>query len=162
MIESIQGLQWDTIGSLPFQATLHAYYLNGKYATRPIVYRPGAVWIDVLGNGPTAAYWLDVENEDATPAMVPEWLDKRASVGPGGIYCSRANLAAVLSNAGSDRKYDLWLATLDGTIFPYEINSLPANANLVAVQAFPSSYLGINADLSVVFDSAYWSSHAAR
>ena len=164
MIESIAGLQWDTIGSLPFQAQLHAYYLNGRFATRPIVYRPGSVWIDVIGDGPKSAYWLDVENEDAKPEMAASWLAQREAVvgsGNAGIYCNRITLPAVLSNVSQDIKYDLWLATLDGTIFPYEINTLPDNVNLVAVQAFPSSYLGVNADLSVVFDSTYWRRHTA-
>lgn len=154
------GLQWDTIGSLPFTASLHAYYVNGRFATSPILYRKGAVWIDVVGDAAHAARWLDVENEDAKPEMVPTWLDQRTAVGPGGIYCNRASLPAVI-DAAAGRKFDLWLATLDGTVYPYQANTLPDNVTLCAVQAFTSSMLKINADLSVVWDERYWNESAA-
>lgn len=153
------GLQWDTIGSLPFVASLHAYYVNGRYATSPIMYRKGAVWIDVVGDAPHAARWLDVENEDAKPEIVPTWLDQRAAHGEGGIYCNRATLPAVIEHAAG-RKFDLWLATLDGNVYPYQVNALPDNVTLCAVQAFPSSMLKINADLSVVWNQKYWETYA--
>lgn len=159
---TVYGLQFDTVGSLPFTAALHAYYINGKYATRPVAYRRGAVWIDVLGNAARSARWFDVESEDGTPAMVAAWLDEReAAVGPNdrGIYCSRSNLAAVVDNAAG-RNFDLWLATLDGTMFPSEFIGLPSNVNPVLVQSFPASYLGINADVSVVINQTYWKGYA--
>lgn len=162
MTDGIYGLQWDTTGPLPFQADLHAYYLNGKYATKPISYGKGKVWIDVIGDGAKAARWLDVENEDATPAMVPTWLDQRfaaAGDGDGGIYCNLSTLPTVLTAAG-DRKFDLWIATLDGTIYPYAVNSLSSNVRLCCVQAFPASYIGINADLSLVMNQDYWNTYA--
>jgi hypothetical protein len=161
MLEVV-GLQWDTIGSLPFTANLHAYYYNGRYATRPVVYGRGKVWIDVLGNAPSAARWLDVEDEDAKPENVPGWLDARKAVAgtDAGVYCNRVTLPQVIA-AADGRPMDLWLATLDGTIFPTEAYSLPSNVHLVAVQAFGSAYLGINADLSMVVDQQYWNAYAA-
>jgi len=156
---NICGLQWDTVGSLPFQTNLHAYYVNGRFATNPVIYGRGKVWIDVIGDAPQAARWLDVENEDARPDRVPGWLDERSAVGEGGIYCNRASLSSVIQ-AANGRKFDLWLATLDGTIFPHEMNSLPDNVTLCAVQAFGAAYLRINADLSMVVNMDYWRKYA--
>lgn len=157
---NIYGLQWDTVGALPFTANLHAYYVNGRYATRPVMYGKGKVWVDVIGDAAKDARWLDVENEDANPAMIPGWLDEREPLGEGGIYCNRATLPTVL-NVTAGRKFDLWLATLDGTVFPSEMNTLPDNVTLCCVQAFPAGYLGMNADISVVVNEAYWKGYAA-
>ena len=151
---TVYGLQYDTTGQLPFTPALAAYYINGRYARQPVTYGPGRVWMDVLGTAPWAAFWLDVESGDATPADVPVWLDLRrqAGLGWGGIYCNRAGLAAVLTAAG-DRPFSLWLATLDGTI---QQPALPAGVTLVAVQVYPAAMTGLDADISVVVDEAYW------
>jgi hypothetical protein len=157
----VQGWQWDTTGSLPFQVDLQAFYINGKYATRPVTYQRGAVYVDVIGDAPAAARWLDIENEDATPEMAFDWLSKRTlAVGRGGIYCNRESLPAVLSNIGTRIDADLWLATLDGNVYPYEANTLPPNVHLVAVQAFSSAYTKMNADLSVIYGEQYWKENA--
>ncbi|MGZ4533737.1 MAG: hypothetical protein ACXVXP_15505, partial [Mycobacteriaceae bacterium] len=55
---------------------------------------------------------LDVETGDATPALVPGWLDRQATLHPGRtpiIYCSASWVPAVRTNAGG-RKYLLWSA----------------------------------------------------
>jgi hypothetical protein len=51
----------------------------------------------------------------------------------------------------------LWVATLDGTV---DIGRVPGVGRLVAVQAFPASMTGHNADLSVVVDEPYWRARA--
>lgn len=154
----VYGLQWDSAsGSFPPRARLIALYANGKYASA-VRYRRGLVWIDVLGNMPRAARWLDVEPGAATVERVPSWLDERATAGldSGGIYCDRFDLPAVEDAAG-DRPHDLWVATLDGTA---EITLPPGRGRLVAVQDYPASMVGMDADISIVTDAEYWLAHA--
>jgi hypothetical protein len=148
------GTQWDSAsGDIPAGAKLRALYVNGRFATRPATYGRGRVWIDVNGSAPHAAFWLDVERFDATPGQVPGWLDerRRAGFGTGGIYCDRSTLPAVTAAAG-DRPHYLWIATLDGTVNV----AVPETGHLVAVQAYPASMLGPDADLSIVVDEPYW------
>jgi hypothetical protein len=158
---TIYGLQFDAASPLPFVPSLQALYFNGAYAHKPVTYGRGRVWIDVTGDAPRAAMWLDVESGDATPAMIPPWLAARhaAGLGDGGIYCGRATLPEVLRYGGMLR-FGLWLATLDGTTTPPDDVVLPPHVTLLAVQAFPASMLGFNADLSVVTDASYWIAHA--
>lgn len=152
------GLQWDSAsGSFPPRARLIALYVNGKYASRPR-YRRGLTWIDVTGADPLGAMWLDVERFDATPDQVPGWLDarERAGLGAGGIYCDRNTLLDV-EQAAADRPHVLWVATLDGT----DDVVLPAGTgHLLAVQCYPASMVGMDADVSVVVDRDYWLAHA--
>lgn len=157
----VYGLQWDSAaGDFPPRARLKALYVNGAFATRPVKYRRGLVWIDVNGTDPAGAYWLDVERFDATPEMVGPWLDKRkehiGDYGSAGIYCNRSNLAAVQASAG-ERPHALWVATLDGTA---DVGPVPGSGRLVAVQDYPASMVGLDADLSIVIDQAYWNAHA--
>ncbi len=150
----IYGLQFDTTDkSLGFTPALQAFYINGRYATPP-EYGRGRVYIDVTGAAPRDAFWLDVENEDASPEQVPGWLDQRAAahLGAGGIYVNRDNLPAV-EHAAAHRPHYLWIATLDGTI---DIPPVPGIGVLALVQAFPASMIGMNTDISVVVDRTYW------
>jgi hypothetical protein len=152
------GVMFDSAtGAYPPGAALCAYYVNGRYA-RPAQYGRGKVWIDVIGNAPRAALWLDVETGDATPADVPGWLDERrsAGLGAGGVYCSRAALPAI-EQAAAGRPHLLWVATLDGDTTPA---LPPVTGQLVAVQAFPASMLGFDADMSVVVDPGWWEDRA--
>jgi hypothetical protein len=154
---TVYGLQFDTTGSLPFTPALRAFYINGRYASKP-QYGPGRVYIDVLATDPAGAFWLDVEAGDATPGSVPGWLDARkaAGLGVGGIYCNRSTLPQVVA-AASGRRFALWLATLDGTIPGAAAIELADTATLCAVQAYPAAMVGgINVDISVVVDRAYW------
>ena len=156
------GLMWDSAtGAIPVGARLRALYFNGRYASPP-AYGRGRVFIDVLASAPGAASWLDVETGDATPGAVPGWLDLRgaAQAHNRGVYCNRGNLPAVI-RAAAGRQFNLWLATLDGTIPATADLQLPSSARLVAVQAFGAAMLGFNADLSVVVDRAYWDAHYA-
>ena len=153
------GLQWDSAaGDFPDRARLKALYVNGAYATRPVKYRRGLIWIDVLGSAPESAFWLDVERGDATPAQVPGWLDERekSGGGVGGVYCDRSALAAVEAAAG-DRPHLLWVATLDGTA---SVTLPGGTGRLAAVQDYPASMVGLDADLSIVVDQDYWLAHA--
>lgn len=151
----IYGFQWDSTDTLPFTPTLQALYANGRYRS-PLHYGPGKVFIDVTGGLPNGAMWLDVERGDASAADVPGWLDERARYGEGGIYCNRDTLPSVEAAAG-DRPHWLWVATLDGTL---DVPLPPGAGHLVAVQAFPATWLPVHADLSVVTDAAYWQAHA--
>lgn len=156
-MDVMYGLQFDSTRPLPFTPALQALYINGLYAT-PARYGRGRVYIDVTGAAPDKAMWLDVERFDATPDIVPDWLDVRAPYSEGGIYCSRDSLAAVEEAAGP-RPHLLWVATLDGTLTV----QLPSSGvgQLVAVQAIPGAMLGIlPADASVVTDPGYWRAHA--
>ena len=155
----VYGLMWDSAtGDYPPGARLNAYYVNGRFAHTPYTVGRGHVWVDIFGDAPGKALFLDVEPGAATPAQVPGWLDARAKVaGTGGIYCNRSNLAAVES-AADGRPHLLWLATLDGTVYP----TLTTTGQLVAVQAFPESMLWPGVDASVVVDSGFWADHAAQ
>lgn len=157
---SLYGIQWDTVGRLPFVPSLQAFYLNGRFATSPASYGRGRVWIDVLGGHAAQAYWSDIETGDMVPADVPRQLDERraAGLGAGGIYCNRSSLDDVIL-AADGRDFGLWLATLDGTTDPAV--TLPANVTLMCVQAIPASMLGFQADLSVVVNQGYWQAKAA-
>ena len=155
----VHGLQWDSAaGDFPRRARLKALYVNGEFATRPVRYRRGLVWIDVTGAAPGGAFWLDVERGDSTPGHVAAWLDARAAsgAGPGGIYCDRSALPAVEDAAGS-RDHWLWVATLDGTA---DVTLPGGCGRLAAVQDYPASMVGLDADLSIVVDRDYWSAHA--
>lgn len=151
----ILGFQWDSADVLPFIPQLAALYANGKFRA-PLDYARGKVFIDVTGGLPNGAMWLDVEKGDATIADVPGWLDERARYGEGGIYCTRDSLPSVELAAG-DRPHLSWVATLDGTL---DIAMPPGSGRLVAVQAFPASWLPVHADLSAVTDAGYWDAHA--
>lgn len=162
---SICGLQFDSISPLPFTPALQAHYVDGPVSKWPgkITYERGYVWIDATGASPKAAFWRDIEQGDGTPADFPGWLDERhaAGLGWGGGYCSRDLLPEMISRAGS-RPWSLWLATLDGTIPDAAELELPSNITLIAVQAFPAAMVGgINIDVSVVVDEAYWTERHA-
>lgn len=160
---TIHGVQFDTVGRLPFTPALQAFYVNGDFAHEPYSVGRGRVWIDVNGTAPGRAFWRDIEKGDGTPAGFGAWLDHRHALtgGPGGGYCDRSNLPGMIASAGR-RDWSLWLATLDGTTDPGlipELEHLPANVTLVAIQAVPAAMLGFNADLSVILDGAYWDKH---
>lgn len=156
---TIYGRMYDSASqTFPAGSLLNAYYFNGHFNHTPVKYGLGKVWIDVLNNAAKACSWLDVERGDASPADVPGCLDARAMPGNQGIYCDRSNLPAVIKAAGN-RMYNLWVSTLDGNTNP----SIPSGpGKLVAVQAFPASMLGFNADESVIVNADYWHAHALR
>lgn len=153
------GLMYDSASqTFPADSRLNAYYFNGHFNHTPVSYGRGRVWIDVTGAAPKACSWLDVERGDASPGRVPGWLDERDMPGNQGIYCNRSNIGAVIKAAGN-RVYNLWVSTLDGNTHP----AIPSGPGLlVAVQAFPASTLGFNADGSVIVSEAYWNAHALR
>lgn len=159
-MDTTYGLQFDATGPLPFEPALRLEYVNGLYAPEEVTYGPGRVWIDVVGDAPTRASWIDVERYDVPLDRIPGWLDERwgAGFGAGGIYVSRANLAAAEKAAGS-RPHMLGIATLDGTL---DVPTPPGFGVLTFIQAFPATQLGINADVSVVVDRDYWQGHARR
>lgn len=158
----IHGVQWDTTGTLPFVGDLHAYYYNGRFATRPYVTGRGRVWIDVDGSAPDKCFWRDIEPGNGDPSSFGGWLDRRrAAVGSGGGgYCDRSDLPGMIASAGSHRPWSLWLATLDGTLPDPSALNLPPTVTLVAVQAIPEAMLGFHADESFVVDAAYWQQRA--
>lgn len=151
------GLMWDstTPEIIPGWARLKALYINGKFATHPD-YGRGRVFIDVNGAAPFAAEILDVEKGNATPEHVPGWLQERARTEIGTVYCNQDTLPHVLAAAGS-QEFDLWLATLDGSIPSLD---LPPHVELVAVQAIGAGIAGGNVDISAVVSQRWWNSHA--
>lgn len=152
----LAGLMFDstTPDVIPGWARLKALYVNGHFAQVPH-YGKGHVYIDVLGNNPRGADILDVEQGDATPASVLPWLTARAHYDVGTVYCNRDTLPAV-QDAANGRPFNLWLATLDGTI-PAEVSG---GGHLVAVQAFGAKVAGANVDISAVLDHAWWAGRA--
>lgn len=160
----VYGLQWDSTTALPFvQGAITAKYINGSFAQRPVHFGRGVVWIDVLGTEPLDAHWLDIETGDAKPEDFPAWNhEKHQRIGQwGGAYCNRATLPKVLEAIGTSMPADLWLATLDGSIWPDELAALPKNVTLRVVQAFPAGLTGFHADASAVVDRDYWEARHA-
>lgn len=156
---TVYGHMYDSASqTFPASSLLNAYYFNGSFRHSPVSYGRGRVWIDVTGGAPNDCSWLDVERGDATPGSVPGWLDRRAMPGNQGIYCNRGNIADVIKAAGN-RVYNLWVSTLDGNTNP----AIPSGpGKLVAVQAFPASMVGFNADMSVIVSYDYWHAHALQ
>lgn len=154
---TVFGHMYDSASqTFPRNSQLNAYYFNGHFNHTPVKYGRGAVWIDVTGGAPEDCSWLDIERGDASPSRVPHWLDERNMPGNQGIYCDRSNIAAVIRAAGN-RVYNLWVSTLDGNTNP----AIPSGPGLlVAVQAFPASMVGFNADMSVIVNANYWKTHA--
>lgn len=157
------GYMWDSASNAqPANSKLNAYYVNGRYAHRPITYGRGKLWIDVFGTAPNAASILQIDGLtqaeiEGMIGKIPRWLDERAHYGLGMLYCNHANLAAVQRAAGN-RQYNVWFSTLDGTV-PLKLPS--PGGHLVAVQAWNANMTGINADKSAVIDLAFWEAHAA-
>lgn len=146
------GYMYDSAaGVFPSGTQLKALYYNGVYAHKPYQAERGQVWIDVLNAAPHQCAILDVEQDDATPQDVPGWLDLRNPIGRGIIYCNRATLPDVIGYAGS-RPFDLWLATLDGTVPSVTV----PHGKLLAVQAWTEGQY----DKSAVVDKAFWAAHA--
>jgi hypothetical protein len=144
---------YDSAGGLfPDGAKLRALYFNGDYAHKPYVVKRGQLWIDVLGDAARECSVLQVDGLDqagidAMVAKVPGWLGERNPVGRGIIYCNRVTLPAVMERAG-DQPFDLWLATLDGTVPEVMV----PRGNLLAVQISDQG----NWDESVVVDKGFW------
>lgn len=91
-----------------------AGYVGGKWPTfAELVKRfPNLPALSIAVTSQQDGQCLDVETGDATPALVPGWLDRQAQLHPGRtpiIYCSASWIPAVRTNAGG-RKYLLWSA----------------------------------------------------
>src|SRR5215472_10967250 len=76
--------------------------------------------INVTGD-PARGNCLDVETGDATPGVIPFWINARlpATPDPLLIYCNRANLDACLAERAKTKYHGrvwIWIATLDGTL----------------------------------------------
>lgn len=120
---------------IPAAAAAILPYADGKFAwpLAQIARFPHARrrYITVLGNARIASIG-DVENGNISPAGAPDFIDDRRAFFPGPrptIYCNRATLPDVQSHC-QGREYNVWLATLDGTV----PTSITGGGHLVAVQ----------------------------
>ncbi|MGZ4556085.1 MAG: hypothetical protein ACXVXZ_10145 [Mycobacteriaceae bacterium] len=91
-----------------------AGYVGGRWPTFPDLVKrfPNLPALSIAVTSQQDAQCLDVETGDATPALVPGWLDRQAQLHPDRtpiIYCSASWIPAVRTNAGG-RKYLLWSA----------------------------------------------------
>lgn len=140
---------------LPTNLGLIGGYINGAHSQWP-----GHAWsrfphsrhvrINVLGTL-TRGNCLDVERFDATPADAPKWYDSvtwcpKTDLA---VYCNRSNVGSVIQAMGN-RPWHLWLATLDGSM-PTTIDGKV----VTAVQFLGAKQLGMNIDLSAVFDDKW-------
>jgi len=80
------------------------------------------VRINVTGD-PSRGNALDVEQGDATPGNVQQWIESRGAAiqDPLLVYCNRSNLDACLAARNAAQNATgiyafMWVATLDGTI----------------------------------------------
>lgn len=111
---------------IPPDAPIVAGYVDGLFGpggTPPEAWTPAA-WSRFSGSkvritvfGSLDADVADVETGDLTPAGAAAWLQAGPRTVRPTIYCNRATLPAV-QQACRGLTYDLWLATLDGTVPP--------------------------------------------
>ena len=110
--------------AIPPTAPIVAGYVDGLYAWKPADWArfPHATHVTIAtGAASLLADVLDVENGDATPAEVPEWLAKRAYIGAprGVIYTSLSNwpnvtAAVERANVPASRTPMYWIAEWNG------------------------------------------------
>lgn len=106
-----------------------------------------------LGDPSGKASVADIETGALTIADVPGWLDRKEQEGIEfrTIYESRNEFDAIAAAAGH-RHFWHWVATLDGTAFVSRFKAMHGPA---AIQILPSSKLGVQADLSLVFEDGW-------
>jgi hypothetical protein len=143
---------------IPADAAGILVYGDGKFewTAEDLARFPKARRRSITVTGDPSCNILDVENGDARPSDVPNflraWKHEHPHGEDGTIYCSRDTLAEVqLSLYPIGLTFNLWLATLDGSQ-PRTIEN-PATSRLVAVQ-----YAGgpdADYDVSVVYDRSW-------
>jgi hypothetical protein len=148
--------------SIPRDAEMVAYYLNGDFAVKSVAgmyvaFKNAAhIPIDVSGGRPDYARVLDVEKGDASPDDSEGWIERWHSSNPdfrgGGrpvIYVQRSNIGLVREGTGRyvlGRDYYLWVASW-GTpcqgrgIVACQVESTPAwdRSEVYSDQWVPSS-----------------------
>lgn len=89
--------------------------------------------VDVNGTGVEIADVLDVEVFDASPGMVPAWVDKRwATHSTAAVYCARTTVPSVITALAGRPCY---LIVADWTGVPHlPVLDLPHNVVIAAVQ----------------------------
>ena len=113
--------------SIPKDAEMVGYYLNGDYAVKSVagVYlafkAASHVPIDVNGERPDYARVFDVERGDGRPTQCEKWISEFNGVNPAFhagarpvIYVQKSNIAAVRTGTGRYRlghDYYLWVAS---------------------------------------------------
>ena len=113
--------------SVPKDAEMVAYYLNGEYAVKSVagmyVAFKGASHVPIDVNGQRAGYArvLDVERGDAKPGQCEEWIGEWIESNPdfkgGGrpvVYVEKSNIGLVREGTGRyvlGRDYYLWVAS---------------------------------------------------
>lgn len=124
-------------------------YMDGRYSWSAKSYFPGRPFRRITVTGDPAADIVDFEPGLVhDPASLRNFIDERNRThGDACVYCDRSDLDNIVIPAlGPDRKYNVWLATLDGS----KPTVIPGPGHLVAVQFYnePSQAY----DLSVVYD----------
>lgn len=94
---------------------------------------------------------LDVETGDATAADAPHWYDSVTWTPKQNlaVYCNRGNVSSVIQAMGN-RPWHLWLSTLDGSKL-----TVIDGKRVAACQFLGESILGVNMDLSEVYDDSW-------
>jgi hypothetical protein len=144
---------------LPTNVGLVAGYVNGSRSQWPHnawdrFPNSHHVRVNVIGT-PTRGDCLDIETGDATPDHAPTWYDSINWTNKDNliIYTNRSQVAAVSAAMGK-RPWRLWLATLDGTA-----PTIWEGKAVTAVQYLGSQHLGMNMDMSLVFDDNWLKVH---
>ena len=139
-------------------------YMNGavtRYIWTPAQWQefPAAyhIHINVTGD-PHVGNCLDVEQGDATPSLVPGWINTRLgeTADPLLVYCNRSNLADVIKARAQTKwhgKVWIWIATLDGTLI--------TDRGMTQVGQLRDG-AGAYADLSIIKSGALIKAMAAR
>jgi len=153
-----------TFRGMPIVAA--ALYLDGKFAAPawvfPMLRRAGIKVIGITVTGAPGAHAArikkaaDVEPGDLDPPSAAAWAEAERKAGEyPALYSDRAEKPAVIHEClarGMEpgRDFGLWVATLDGTFEDLGGADLRHEPGVLAVQAYPASVLGIEADGSVI------------
>src|SRR5215469_9683972 len=173
MLDSVKpGAVIDAIKARRMWRNMHiragAGYIDGPVSEWPAsgfthLRSLGVRAVEITVTGAESADVADVEKGDLSPAAGAAWAAREHEAGRFPcLYVNRSNKPAVLSECGSHglspgRDFALWVATLDGGFTDIGGADLRQETGVVAVQAFSSVLLGIDADASVITEQGnHW------
>jgi hypothetical protein len=112
--------------------------------------------VEITVTGVRGAMVADIEKGDMGPSTGAGWAhDEKADGEFPVLYVNRDNKSACITECTArglspGHEYGLWVATLDGTFTDTGGADLRTEPGVVAVQAFSSQMLGVDADGSVI------------
>ena len=141
-----------------------ALYADGEWPAPPaafsMLHRLGVKTADITVTGnpaiKAAKIASDVEPGNLTPGAAAKWAEEERAAGEWPVlYVNRDNKGDTISaclalSLEPAKHFGLWVATLDGTFTDKNGADLRHEPGVVAVQAFGTKLIGIDADASVL------------